>query len=596
MRSAASRVGSALAFAMALSSTLVRAADTVLSVVPHDALVVGVVHDVADVDRTLGKLAELVQAPPVPTLLGMARAVPGLHEGLDENGDLAVVLASLESGPKPLIVLPIADVEKFFGALGVKAPKSGGLVDAEIQGGPAVVGRKGNYAVVATGNDREQVEKLLAAKNTLAADDALAAWTADNKVSVVVTSHGIQALLPKLVDGIQTTREHMAAIGGKNGRIAADMMNMYVTMFTAAQTEVAQFGVGVRVDPEQTVDVHSRTQFAPDGKWAGLFADTKPCSHDLLAGLTDNGFVMAGGVTVSQTVTHGVMDMFIAMVQNQATPELSPKQKTQIAETFTAYLNGVQGVGMRMGVGEPDAGLYGDTEMVMRVANSKQYMEAYEKSLATMNTLAKEIQLPSLPAASSRRVQLDGADVIEVTMELSNLDVLADAGGPDPEAMKRLIVGPDGTIKHFITAVDDHTMVVAYTSLEKLKAAIDHFKAGKPGLSKNPKISKVSSALPKGSHAVWFVSVRGYADMVRQVMAAAPGGMPVTIPELPECAPIGMAVKASPTDIETHLVVPADVPKAISDAVQKAIMNDFPVPRDDEQAVAAPSSVQRLAR
>jgi hypothetical protein len=566
---------------LAWSSPFGHAADSLYSVIPDDALAVGVVHDLADVDRSIGNLVELVQAPPVPTLLEMGEGLWGVYQGIDEHGDLAVVFVSTESAPRGLVVLPVADFDKFFGGLGVQAPENGGIVEAEIQGRPAVVGRKNGYAVIEGTENREVVETFLKSKATLAADAPLTAWINANKASVVVTSHGMKALLPKLIEGIEMMQKQMATVGGENGRIAADMMNMYVAMFTAAQSEVAQFGVGVRIDPEQTVDILSRMEFKPDGTWARRFADATPCSDDLLAGVPDGSLVFAGGSIVPQGLMQEMMELSVTMMQSQPTFKLTPEQAEKFVDLSTALMKGVRAIGMRMGAGTPDGGLYEDAAMVMKVDDSKQYLEAYEKSIDAMGMLAAESSSPLLPKARSRRIKLDDGDALEVTMEMPDLQALMPAGAQNPHEMMKLFAGPDGTMKVYIAVADANTVIAAYTSPEKLKAAIDGYRSKEASLSKNPGVAKVSAALPQGSQAVMFVSVNGYAGMMRKFMAAGPGGVPFTIPEIPECSPVGMAVKASPSGVETHFVVPADVPKAIAETIMKLRAGGRPVPLDE---------------
>ncbi len=568
MRSSPCRFLATLCLTLAFGRALAQAEASVLSAIPADVLVVGVIHDVADGNRTVGQLAALVKAP-APDLLTLAKGLSGIQKGIDESGDMAFVLTAIDAGPKAMILVPIADAADFYTALNAKQPHDGGVVEAQIAGMPALIGTKGSHAVIAPAAEEEALKAFLSAKSPLAGDASLAAWIDASKASVVVTSHGITQLMPKLIEGIRMIQAQMATMAGEQGRVAAEMMDMYVKAFTAAQAEVEQLGVGVRIDATQTVDVVSRTQFKPDGTWARRFADTKPCSADVLAGLPAGPFAFAAGVIAPQGLTRDLMDFSVAMMQSQAKQKLTPGQMQQVVASFTRFMQGVHSFGMRMGASEPGEGLYGDTAMVVKVDDSKLYMNGYEESLATMSALAKETEGPYLPTASCRHVERDGADVLEVTMELDNLESLMQAGGPDPEAMKRILFGPDGTLKHYVVAADTETVVIVYNSIEKLKSVLASVRANKPTMSKDPGVAKVSASLPRGAHGVVYVSVSGYAAMIRQFMAAVPGGQAFEIPTIPECSPIGMAVKASPLGVETHLVIVADVPRTIAETVMK---------------------------
>ena len=76
-----------------------RRGDNILTAIPSDAMVFAVVHNLADTSRSIDELAKLVQAP-APDLLGMAKGRTNLQKGIDEQGDLAVVLTSVDPVPR----------------------------------------------------------------------------------------------------------------------------------------------------------------------------------------------------------------------------------------------------------------------------------------------------------------------------------------------------------------------------------------------------------------------------------------------------------------------------------------------------------------
>jgi predicted regulator of amino acid metabolism with ACT domain len=116
----------------------------------------------------------------------------------------------------------------------VKQPETG-LVEVQLAGRPMLVGRKGDYAAIARVADRDALEKLLAAKSSLANDSSLADWINHNAISAVVTERGIQQLVPKLVAGIAVAQEQIRQVAGENDETAAHSLQLYSDSFQAAR-------------------------------------------------------------------------------------------------------------------------------------------------------------------------------------------------------------------------------------------------------------------------------------------------------------------------------------------------------------------------
>ena len=315
MRLAMPRLLTVLCLLLGSTGQLAQGRDGVLSAIPDDVLSFAVVHNLSDTSRDVGELAKIVQAP-APDLLSLAKGITGLQKGIDEQGDLALVLTSLDPAPKHVILAPVANFADFFAALNVKEPESG-VVEVQLAGRPSLVGRKGSYAVMAQVADRDALEKFIASTTNLAADKALAEWIDANRLSAVVTSPGIKQLLPKLTAGIRMAQEQMRKVGGPNGQVGADAFDLYVSLFTAAENEVSQFGIGIRTDSAHTVEIVRRAQFTADGSWAKWAANAKPATEDLLGGLEAKPFVMAMGGAVPEGAMQKLMKMSVKMMQNQ---------------------------------------------------------------------------------------------------------------------------------------------------------------------------------------------------------------------------------------------------------------------------------------
>src|SRR5215213_7782466 len=98
MRSVTPGLRIVLCFLFALAGRPVEASESALSAIPTDAVGFVVVHNIRETSRTLGELAKLVQAP-APDVLDLAKGMSGIDKGIDEQGDLAVVLTNVNAVP-----------------------------------------------------------------------------------------------------------------------------------------------------------------------------------------------------------------------------------------------------------------------------------------------------------------------------------------------------------------------------------------------------------------------------------------------------------------------------------------------------------------
>jgi len=541
----------------------------ILKAIPGDALSFAVVHNLADVSQSVSDVAKLVQAP-APDLLSLAKQMSGITKGLDEQGDLAIVLTSVDPKPKGVTLIPIANFAEFFGALQAEEPTTD-IVEVQVAHGPKLVGRKGDYAAIALTTDRDALEQFLAETSNLSADASLAEWLDANKASVVVTSHGIKRLLPKLTSGIHEMQAKFRRLPGDQGQTAADSFDMYVHLLTAVEPEIDQFGLGLRIDSDRTVDLVKRVQFTPEGTWAKWAADVKPATDDLLTGLPAGPFVVAiGGILPPGAMEH-LMKYSVQIMQKQPMYKLTPKQAETYAELSLRAMSGLRAMQMVVGVAAPGTGFYGNTTAVMKVDDSKSFLAGYEKSLTAMREFAQEVKSPGIPVATSRRLKVGETEGLEVSMDLSKITQFTPPGGPDPQKMMQLMFGANGTMTLYLAPADEHTMVTSYTSPEQLKSAIDFYNSKQPGLSADAEVAEVAAALPAGSQLVAYFSLNGVANFLRQFASTmVPAAPAAAIPEFSLSPPLGIAAKIAPSGAEGHLIVTAETLRAIGDVVAEA--------------------------
>jgi hypothetical protein len=548
-----------------LASQTSHARDSVLTAISSDAVVIAVVHDPTETSQAIDDIAKLVQAP-APDLLNLVKKMSGLQQGLDEHGDLAVVLTGNSSAFECVILVPVADSESFFAALKTDEPTTG-IVEVKIADTAMLVGRKANYAAFAPVTQRDALEKFLASATNLTADASLTQWIDSNKVSIIVTSPGLQQLLPELISGIREMQAQITRVGGEQAKTASDAFNLYIDLFTAAESEVDQFGIGLRVDDARTVDIVKRIRFTPGGACARGAADAKPVEQDLLAGSAPSPFVFALGCVTPEAATVRMMEFSAQTMQMQPQFHLTPEQVQKYIELSTATMRGVKSMQMVMRVGEPGTGVYGNTSVVVLVDDSHRFMEEYQNSLEAMRELAQETNSPVIPVATTQQIRLGEREALEVSMNFQDIKALAPANGVDMQRIMELMFGKNDNLKVYVAPANDHAVVMAYVSPERLTAALDFYNSHEPGLSDNSGVAKVAAALPAGSQLVAYLDVSGLSQVVKEVIKNMPAVHTVEIPDIPNNPPLGMAAVVTPLGIEGHVVVTAETLQAIGGVV-----------------------------
>ena len=566
-----------------LTAALTEARDSVLTAIPSDALGFAVVHNLADASRSIGEVAKLVQAPALD-LLALAKNFSGIQKGIDDQGDLAIVVVSADRAPTMVVLVPVASFADFCAGLHVTDPGES-TVEVKLNGRSKLLGHKGNFALLANTNDRAALEAILAAKTNLATDTSLASWLDANRASLVITSHGLAQALPKLVAGIRTAQEQMRKAPTPQGQTAADSLNLYVDFLTAAAPEVEQFALGIRIDAAQTVDLVKRIQFVPSGAWAKWAAGVPSENENFLTGLPAGPFMaVAGGI-----VPHGGMDQLmkfsVQMMRQNPAFHLTPEQAEKYLQLSSGSMRHVRSMRMRFGLTEPGAGIYSNTTALMTVDDSKAYIDDYEKTLVAMGELGKEVKSPLIPVPDVRRTKLGHMEVFEITMDMASAMQATTPGGPDMQAIMRAFAGPEGKFKVFVASADEHTIVMAYTSLDLLKSAIEFYKSHDPGLAADPSVAKVAAMLPTGSQLVAYVNLSGVIQAMQQFFAALPNVPAAKLPKLAPSPPLGMAAKVTATGVEGHMVITADTLRTFGDVIAKfrQSMPHPPTPHDNSQ-------------
>src|SRR5258705_8019251 len=187
-----------------------------------------------------------------------------------------------------------------------------------------------------------------------------------------------------------------------------------------------------------------------------------------------------------------------------------------------------------------------------------------------MRKLAEDANSPAIPVATSQPIKVGDIDGLEVSMTLPNLKQFGPPGGPDMQKMMQLFLGPDGQLKIYVAPADEHTVVMAYTSADRLREAIKFYKSKQAGLAADANVAKVVAKLPADSQFVAYASLSGIVKTAKQFMAMVPGVPQAAIPDFPDSPPFGYAAKASSTGVEGHFIVTTETLRTIGDTLAKA--------------------------
>jgi hypothetical protein len=224
----------------------------------------------------------------------------------------------------------------------------------------------------------------------------------------------------------------------------------------------------------------------------------------------------------------------------------------------------VRGMSMVLGVWPSGTSLYSRTVAIMRVDKSDAYMAEYETALKEFGEFARKADSPILAPMEVEKTQIDGAAALQITTKVPKPPAAQQV--PQYDKMMEAFFGPGKKLVAWATPVDERTVVLGYVDREHLQRTIRTIKQGKPGLAADPEVARTTALLPSGAPWVAVWSPRGTIDLVkRTINAFAPDGDKAggKIPEFPATPPIGLALTTAPNELQGHLVVPAEIFKAI---------------------------------
>ncbi|MCI0684636.1 MAG: hypothetical protein L0Y71_21275 [Gemmataceae bacterium] len=536
----------------------------VLQVIPDDVMGFALINRVGQTSEKLTALAKRMKIDLPGNLLDMAKGALGVDKGFAEKGTVAIAAypgKADDDEPRGLLFFPVTDYQAFIAGLQPKDPNAAITAITLKDGKAMVAGKRGNFAVLADADDREVLERALKATKNLATwAEPLSAWLTENDAAGVLTGHGLKLVSEHARKGLEEGRQNLLNLPPE-AQFVGKFFDAVEGFFKSVETDVTHAGMGARVDAQGNLHFTARTVFAKNSGFAKTGAAVKPVPGGPLAGLPSGPFVLAFGGSVSENAMKSLMSMNSEILKS-AGQNISAENLKKLEQAYEKMMTGVTGMSFVWQVGKEDQPLLASMAASFHTKDAAKYLADYEKSIAGMNEIFKELNVPFLPTYDVKKVKVGGKQALELTMDF--------AGGfglpEEAQVMFKKLFGPDGKMTAAMAARDGQTIVMRYTKADGLKELLD----GKTkGLADQAGALMVAKGFPPaGAQWLFYVSPKGatqFAD--RAVKSFLP--IPINIPQFPETPPVGVAARINGQGFELHAVIPAGVVNGVGEFVDQ---------------------------
>ena len=554
-----------------LAASLATAADDYLKLVPDSAWGFVAVNRPAEVDAKIQALASEMQLP-IPPLMAQLKQLSGIKEGFDEKGTFVTLyLPPGNDGAKPVPIqlIPVTDYAKFLAQLKPENATDE-VTKFKFSDQEFCIRHLGNYAVLAESAHREALEKTIKlASESSAALKPWAAWISTHDAAGVLMQPGVKDLSAKAQTWLSTMKMVLGQ-AGEQGKQAAAAFGMYEKFLQSAEKEVSAAGIGLQLDKQNVLRVTSRTLMLPEGNWTKFIAKVPSSKENLLKGLPGGSFVVAGGGATSDTMVDEMIKSSINMMKSM--PDfygLSNEQIDKLSELAAPKFKGVRSMSMALGAGEIGDPLYSNVLAIIRVDNSAKFLESYEQYFHQYNEVIKGSKSLIMQPIEIEKCEIAGKSSLQGTSKIP--EPPAGQKPPNYDKMMESMFGAGDKITFWFVPADEHTIMMGYITKKPLEQAIASFNRNKPGLENDAEVQKTAALLSSDAPAVGYLSPQGTIEFFKRMLPAIlPPGVPfpVNIPDFPQTPPVGLAVQTAPNELQTTLVVPAEVLKAIGQYVK----------------------------
>ena len=610
--------------ATVLALTPVTARAQVLQQVPGDALVVikfNKLKPTSDKMAAFAKKLGLDQMQPgLSDPLGAAQKKMGITQGLDPNGEAAIVIANgqMQGQEPPLIVLfPVTDYNAFLQNFpGAKTEDQITIVKVKDDPKESFVIKRGNYAALSPKRE------FLTAKAEGITPTGMAAkeMTGKDIVAYVNMKTAKSRILPELkknrakiladfeknfrqgnqppaaarrgaAPGAQGEPGAAGAAGGAGANAAANAQRekflplaksvinraLDVAEQVINDADAATYGWAFADTGLQATGL---VEFAPTSPSGQRIAQLKNSDESLTKGLPEGKYWVFGGTSGNNAeVVQKLMNEFLAPVDKEIAALGADGQALQSylnsAKQFISNMRGQSGGWLA------PQGMIGQEAVVQIVSiqrgNAPQLIDAtkkmYESQQAMMQmfggqaAMQQELKTSYTPKAKT----VDG-----VAFDLMQTTIAPPAGGQrtpqqmQAQQMMTWLYGPGG-VNAYIGAVGNDKVVsatgVAEPILQKLVASA---KADQDALGATKPVADTTAQLPKQRLIGWYVSIDNFATSVANYAKAF--GMPVNLQIPQNLSPLGGTLSTEGSSLRLDGYAPTQTLQSVISAVMQSYM------------------------
>jgi len=518
-----------------------------LEVIPDDVIGYALINGLEQVNDKIQAVAKKAQTPLPLSPLGFLKTLVGIDKGINERGTVALAGLDNEEEPIPLLFVPVTNYAEAMAGLGVKEPKE--INEVEILGKGLVLGKKGDFIVATEAKHKDVLQKVLAGKKSIASTAVgIEGYLADNDVVAVVPPAGIKKMCVEAKKGMGELKNQALL----QPPFAADYVDWLNNFIRAAETEVPNIAIGLKVDPQQNILKSVRVQFKKGGEFAKFGADIKPLSDGPLYGLPDGPAAFAMGGVYPENFLKNAMQMNTQLLKSL--DQLDKKEIEKLENAYAMAAKGMRGMGMSVGLPRAGQSFMASISAVIKAENAEEYISNYIKAMEVTGEVYKKAPNLPFPAMGAKSIKIGDAPGAEVEIDLS---MNAQLGENEKKIIEK-IMGEGGKMHVTMVAADKNTVLVRYTHAKETAKALEAYRKNASGLGGNQEIARTAALLPERSQWVMYLGVKELVDITKSVVNEFAPGV-VQIPNFPQTPPIGIGAEISDSGFELRLVVPAGV-------------------------------------
>ena len=562
----------------------------VLRHLPPDALGFVMAQNMAATDAKLQRLLGGGDTAFIGPL-AFFQAATGIDEGLDAGGDflLAVLPGEAQAGkPTFCVWLPVNDYDRFVVALDSKPAAA--ITAVTIRGVDLLVTRQGQWALIMDPDQRDRLQRMLAAPPTPASQlAAWQTWIESNDVTAVVLPGGVRRLLTwatasgpddstsahpsdELPDDLfagddanadvpPNQRTNPAELADPISKIRHSLRQVLTASPKALQWAhaIETMACGVRLDNDGNLLSGIRAAWKKDGRFN---PDTAESDAGLPPSMNEGRqFVLRGAGKLPQPLTAVLAGAYVRLVVDELKTEmalpLEPKTVIRFQEAVEQAAASVPAAGVLTLAGDKQDGVYTNNFLIARVESAATFADQANEVMRLWNQMNREAE------QGTRLVfDVEQRPMGDRTATLYSLDVAAADGAPAIPEIREVMekfFGPGGKLQLIIVPADDHHVLLAMATPQQVERALNSIGDSPSDWDGGEQTDPANELLVGQRDWRLFFSPHGYTTWLTRYTDAMTGpvfGGPL-VRDFPVSPVIGVAGGARDHELWIDLAAPA---------------------------------------